>query len=382
MSSQSFSAEELGERGPLRIGNAKAWRVSIEMHEPFRISSGEVSCKEAIVVRLSNGENFGWGESSAMPGSFYSADTPDSCQHELVERILPRLAGQIFSDMLSFEEYLASETPSRFVRVALETAAWELLAREAGQSLRQFFGLPERDIASGLAVGLYDTDEQLRKALDGYRPRDYRRLKIKIKPGFDVRLVRAVREWYGDIPLFVDANAAYSMRDIEVFKELDRYGLMMIEQPFAKEDLEGSAALQREIKTPVCFDESVETIKDAIRAASLCACQIINIKLQRIGGFLEALRIAGFCQQNGIGLWMGTMPELGIGSAQAIVFGSHPGCIYPTDVEPSSRWYKGDILAQPLALKGDTWKLPEGPGLGFTVDMNLLEHYSSRSWSF
>jgi O-succinylbenzoate synthase len=376
------SAIELGNAGPVTVRKAEAWRIAIPMLEPFRISSGEVSRKDAVVVRLSDGQDFGWGESSAMPGAFYSAETPDSCQRELVERILPDLIGRAFPTMNELEAALAAWTSSRFVRVAIETAAWELLARRAGRSLREFFALPDRPVPSGLAVGLYETDQELHSAIERYRARDYRRLKIKIKRGHDVRLVRAVREWFGDIPLFVDANADYSEADMNVFRELDDYGLMMFEQPFAKDDLEGSAALQRAVRTPVCFDESIETAADALRAAELGACRIVNIKLQRVGGYLEAFRIAECCMRHNIAMWLGTMPELGIGSAQALMFAAHPGCIYPTDVEPSARWYRDDILNPELALRGDELLMPTGPGLGFSVDMNKLERYAVRHWTF
>jgi o-succinylbenzoate synthase len=376
------SAQELGQCGPLTIGKAEAWRISIPMLEPFRISSGEVSRKDAVVVRLGDGKDFGWGESSAMPGSFYSTETPDSCQQELIDRILPELRGRTFATMDDLETALAGWTASRFVRVAIETAAWELLARRAGQSLREFFGLADRPVASGLAVGLYATLDELRAALERYRARDYRRLKIKIKRGHDVELVQSVREWYGGIPLFVDANADYTQADLDVFRELDGQGLMMFEQPFAKDDMEGSAALQHSVRTPVCFDESVETAADAERAAQLEACRIVNIKLQRVGGYLEAFRIAECCMRHNIALWLGTMPELGIGSAQALMFAAHPGCTFPTDVEPSARWFRDDILQPELALRGDELLMPSGPGLGFTVDMNKLERYSTHHWTF
>lgn len=376
------SAKELGECGPLTIREAEAWRISIPMLEPFRISSGEVSRKDAVVVRLGDGKDFGWGESSAMPGSFYSAETPDSCQHELVDRILPELTGRTFAKMDDLETALAGWTASRFVRVAIETAAWELLARRAGQSLRELFGLADRPVASGLAVGLYATLDELHAALERYRARDYRRLKIKIKRGHDIKLVQSVREWYGDIPLFVDANADYTQADLDVFRELDGQGLMMFEQPFAKDDMEGSAALQHSVRTPVCFDESVETAADAERAAQLDACRIVNIKLQRVGGYLEAFRIAECCMRHNIALWLGTMPELGIGSAQALMFAAHPGCTFPTDVEPSARWFRDDILQPELALRGDELLMPSGLGMGFTVDMNKLERYATHHWTF
>jgi o-succinylbenzoate synthase len=376
------NSKELGNVGPVSFLRAEAWRVSIPMLEPFRISSGEVSRKDAIIIRLGHGRNFGWGESSSMPGAFYSSETPDTCERELVDNVLPKLVCRSFPTMLALEEALADWTSSRFVRVAIETAAWELLARSAGQSLREFFGLADRAVPCGLAVGLYETDEELHSALERYRVRDYSRLKIKIKHGYDVRLVRAVRQWYGNIPLFVDANADYTLDDLDVFRQLDAYGLMMLEQPFARDDFAGSSILQKTVKTPVCFDESIETAADAQLAKEEDACKIVNIKLQRVGGYLEALRIIEFCALNNIALWLGTMPELGIGSAQALVLAAHPACTYPTDVEPSARWYQDDILEQEIVLKGNELIMPCGAGLGFTVDMHKLERYALRYWSF
>ncbi len=378
-----YSSSELGNAGPVTVREVEAWRVSIPMLEPFRISSGEVSRKDVIVLRLGDGQDFGWGESSSMPGTFYSAEAPDTCERELVDHILPEIVGHSYPTMLALEAALAEWTSNRFVRVAIETAAWELLARRAGQSLREYFGIGDRPVPSGQAVGLYDTDEQLHAALERYRVRDYcRRLKIKIKRGHDVRLVRSVREWYGDIPLFVDANADYSLDDLDVFRELDKYNLMMFEQPFARSDFEGSATLQHTVRTPLCLDESIETAEDARRAAEFGACRIVNIKLQRVGGYLEAFRIMERCMQNNIALWFGCMPELGIGSAQALMFAAHPGCTYATDVQPSARWYHDDILQPELVLQAGQLIAPSGPGLGFSVAIDKLNQYALRHWTF
>lgn len=373
---------ELAVRGPLNIDRAAVWRVSIPMIEPFRISSGEVSRKDAVIVRISDGDNFGWGESSAMPGAFYSTETPDSCEQELLQSILPSLVGRSFQTMRALELELAKLSSSRFVRVAIEAAAWEMLARRHGQSLRQFFGLPDRKVSSGLAVGLYDSEAELHDALQRLHPHDYRRLKIKIKHQHDLRLVHSVRQWYGEIPLFVDANADYSIADIDVFRKLDAYNLMMFEQPFARQDMESSAALQRAVRTPLCFDESIETAEDVNRAAALDACRIVNIKLQRVGGYLEAFRILEACVRHKLAVWMGTMPELGIGSAQALVLATHPACVFPTDIEPSSRWFQDDITEPSLALHDGHLSLPSGPGLGFEVSHDKLERYSVRHWTF
>ena len=368
--------------GPFRLEHIDAFRVSIPMREPFRISSGEVSEKDAILVRVAEGDTFGWGESSAMAGGFYSIETPEFCERELIDRVLPAVAGREFANMAQLETVLVRTTGSRFVRVAIETAAWELLARRNNMSLRQLFGIPDRPIPSGLAIGLYDTLEELRDAIERHRPHDYHRLKIKIKRGQDIELVAKVREWLGDFPLFTDANADYGSDSIPLFQELDRYRLMMYEQPMARDDLEGAADLQRSVSTPVCLDEGVESVEHARRALQLGSCRIVNIKLQRVGGYLEAIRIIEECARHRVPVWMGTMPELGIGSAQALALAAHPAFAFPTDVEPSDRWYKDDILEPTLELADRHLTLPDGAGVGFAIDMAKVEQYCSARWSF
>jgi O-succinylbenzoate synthase len=317
-----------------------------------------------------------------MPGSFYSCDTPDSCQQQLIEVALPNLVSTAFATMREFEAALLALQLSPFVRVALETAAWEMLARAAGHPLRKLFGLANAPVESGLAIGLYPTLEDLHAALERFRVRDYARLKIKIKQGHDITLVRAVRQWYGDIPLFVDANADYTREHIDIFRELDNFDLMMFEQPFNRENLATSAELQSQVRTPICFDEGIESAPDVHQAAALDACRIVNIKLQRVGGYLEAFRVIEACAERGLPFWMGTMPELGIGSAQALVLATHPHCAFPTDVEPSSRWYADDILQPSLHLEHRSLNIPTGPGLGFLVDQTRIDRYAIERWSF
>ena len=355
------------------LRSLELYRVAIPMTEPFRISSGAVAEKEALLVRASDGEFEGWGESSAMPGGFYSTETPDSCEREL-RSLLPGLEGHQFAGMDKLDRVLAESTPTRFVRVAVETAVWEMMARRRGVSLRGLLDIPHRPIPSGLAIGLYGTPEELCDAITRYRVRDYRRLKIKIKRGQDIELVQRVREMLPDFPLFVDANADYGRADFDVFRELDRFGLMMFEQPLAKDAMEDSAELQRKVGTPICFDESIETVEDARHAIALDACRIVNIKLQRVGGYLEAMRIVDVCRKAGVPVWMGTMPELGVGSAQALMLAAHPAFTFPTDVEPSSRWYRDDIIAPELKLANGclTWD----PGT--RVDEAKLEKYGRR----
>jgi O-succinylbenzoate synthase len=378
----SYAESLAGSSGPILFRRIDLYHLLIPMLEPFRISSGAVTDKECLLLRLGDGEAWGWGESSALSGGAYSAETPESCQRELVDSLLPSLIGRPFASMAELEQFLAESTVNRFVRVAVETAAWEIVARRRGVSLRQLFGLPDRPIPSGLAIGLYETEDELGAAIERYEARQYKRLKIKIKRGQDVTLVRRVRQALGDFPLFVDANADYGRQDFAVFQELDAWNLMMFEQPLAKGDLEDSAALQRQVRTPICLDESIETAGDAVRALELGSCRIINIKLQRVGGYFEALRIIEVCEQRGVPVWMGTMPELGVGSAQALMLAAHPAFTFPTDVEPSTRWYEDDILEPELCLHDGCLTIPPGQGLGFAINEEKVARYATRQWRF
>ncbi len=368
--------------GPVEITRAEVHRVSIPLHEPFRISSGEVSRKDVLLVRIANGDLYGWGESSAMGGGFYSSETPDGCEAELLNVLLPAVIGKRFETIQELDNQLAVISSNCFARVAIETAAWEMIARERGVSVRELLRIGRRPIPSGLAIGLYDSTAELLAAIDRQQPHRYKRLKIKIKRGQDLELVQAVRQKFGSIPLFVDANADYTVADLPVFQELDKFGLMMFEQPFGKSDLDGSQELQKAIKTPVCMDESIETAALAEEAIHRGSCRIVNLKIQRVGGFTEGLRIIDACVRNQVPMWMGTMPELGIGSAQALALAAHPAFVFPTDVEPSDRWFEDDVLKPEMQLSSDgTLNAPEGPGWGFEVDPAKLERWGIRTTS-
>jgi O-succinylbenzoate synthase len=363
--------------GPFTLTEAELYRASVPMHEPFRISSGEVSNKEAILLRAGDGHHIGWGECSAMGGTFYSSETPETCYEELRHRALPSVLDRQFSSMLVFEQELEKLSQNRFVRAALETAAWDLIAHSKGIGLRQLFQIPDRLVPSGLAVGLYPTIDALKHALYRYEPSQYCRVKLKIEPGCDLQVVEAARKLIGNMPLFVDANGAYDWSGLPVFKALDDQSLLMFEQPFAKEDVEGMSELQQRLRTPVCLDESIETAEDAERFIAAKACSIVNIKLQRVGGYLPALRIMEVCSRRGIPLWVGTMPELGIGSAQALMLAAHPLFVFPTDVEPSTRWYVDDLISPEIRLVNGCIESAKGPGVGYIIDQRKVNKYAT-----
>jgi O-succinylbenzoate synthase len=356
--------------------------VRVPLVEPFRISSGAVAEKDGIVVRLDTDEGAGYGESSPMAGSFYSADTPESCWRELLGEIVPRIAGSKWDSPLDAAECVMELPGSNFARVGIETALWDVEARRQGVPLFELLGGAGNPVPSGLAVGLYDSVTDLLNTIERYLRDGYRRVKIKIERGRDIELVEAVRQHFGNIPLFVDANGAYDMSDLDTFRALDDYGLMMIEQPFPGPMLRELGALQREIRTPVCLDESLESEADLRQAIDLGSLRIANIKIQRVGGFHRALRMYDICRQHMMPVWVGTMPELGIGQAQGMAFATLKDCTYPTDVEASLRWFQDDIIDPFLEVNEGCLQPSRSPGLGFAVSETKLRKYCVASERF
>ena len=208
-------------------------------------------------------------------------------------------------------------------------------------------------------------------------------MKIKIKPGSDVELVRAVRQHFGEVPLMVDGNGAYTAADIDVFRELDEFDLLMFEQPMKASDLDGLARLQEAVSTPVCLDETAETLEQTAEAIRRRACRIVNLKIQRVGGLGPARAIHDLCYQHGIACWVGSMPELGLGQAYGIHLATLANCKYPTDIEPAARWFVDDYVVPPLELSAPgLFAVPTRPGLGFQIDAVKVRRYQVRQVEF
>lgn len=364
------------------IEKATITHVRVPLVEPFRISSGAVAEKDGIVVRLEAGDLVGFGESSPMSGSFYSSDTPESCWQELHDHLVPALMGKPFDSALAAAAWVSTMPGSNFAKAGIETALWDIEARSQGKPLYELLGGTNKPVESGLAVGLYDDIADLLRTIEKYLKDGYKRIKIKIEKGRDVELVRAVRKTFGDFPLFVDANGAYDLSDINVFQALDEFELMMLEQPFPGAMLSELAELQAKVRTPVCLDESLESEDDLRRAISLGSLKIANIKIQRVGGFAPALSIYELCRQAGIPVWVGTMPELGIGQAQGMALATLSHCVYPTDVEASSRWFRDDIITPLLEVKDGCLHPDPSPGLGFEISNEKLERYAVARQSY
>jgi O-succinylbenzoate synthase len=359
-------------------------RVRIPLVEPFRISNGAVSEKESILVELLTDDgHIGWGESSPMSGSFYSGDTPDSVWENLSSILLPLVlnAGEI--EVAEFYKTLRTTAVDPFAKAGIEGALWDALAQESRLSLNEMLGATVCPIPSGVAIGIFDSVDDLLARVERFVSDGYRRVKIKIEPGWDLEPVRRIRSSYPTLPLMVDANAAYSIDDIDVFRELDKFELMMIEQPLSRTAHEEAAELQRNLRTPICADESAESLEALSSIIEKKAARIINIKVQRVGGLSEAKLMLKVARAAGLECWVGTMPELGVASAQGLHFATLDGFSYPTDIEASRRWFVDDVIEPLIEIDSAGYiNLPQGPGSGYQVSRDKLERYSVAECKF
>jgi O-succinylbenzoate synthase len=247
-------------------------------------------------------------------------------------------------------------------------AVWELWARREGVPLYRLLGGRGGQVASGVSVGLQEDTAALLRAVEKEVAAGYRRIKIKIKPGRDRELVAALRARFPEVPLMVDANSAYTLEDVGLFRELDEHRLMMVEQPLAWNDIVDHAALQRQIRTPVCLDESIRGLDDARHALDLKACRIINIKVGRLGGFASALAVHDLCRDRGVPVWCGGMLESGIGRLANVHLQTLPGFSLPGDTSASARYFEEDLVDPPVVVRGDgTIAVPEAPGIGHPI---------------
>ena len=265
-------------------------------------------------------------------------------------------------------------------KAAIETACWDLEAKRATTPLWKHIGGVQSEIACGVSIGIQDSPEQLIEKIQTELDAGYQRIKIKIKPGWDLEIVRRVREQFPEILLMGDANSAYTLDDVPLFKALDEFDLMMFEQPLAYDDMFDHAELQKRIKTPICLDESIKTPADAKHAMALRACKIINVKLGRVGGHAQAKQVERIARENEIPVWCGGMLESGIGRAHNIAMATLAGFTLPGDVSASARYWEEDIIEPPVTVSSHgTITAPDGPGIGFEVNEGRIKELTVRA---
>ncbi len=367
----------------MKIDRIELRHVRMPYVVPFETRMGRDEQKDCILVRAWAGGITGWGEAPVTMTPFYMEETVDTAWPMLAGMLIPMVLNREFGHPGEVAAWLEPVRRNRLAKSGLEAAAWDLYAQAQRLSLSRALGGTRRAIPVGISLGIDATIEETVRRVETWRQRGYRRIKIKIRPGWDVQVVAAVRRRFEDLPLQVDANAAYTLRDTHTLRALDAFNLIMLEQPLDADDLIDHAALARELRTPICLDESIGSAEDVRRALDLDACRIINIKPARMGGLTEALRGHATCRERQVPLWCGGMLETGIGRAASIALASLPGFTLPADLSASRRYFYEDLIDPQVEVNPDgTVDVPAGPGLGFTVVEPAVERYTLRTATF
>ena len=346
----------------------------------FETSFGRTTERRILLARLTDTDGVeGWGECTAGEGPFYSDEWTDSAWETLREFLAPMLVDREIEDASKVFSILGPVRGHRMAKATLENAYWDLEAKRLGVPLWKHLGGTHSEISSGVSIGIQDTPEELLEKIKKEVDAGYQRIKIKIKPGWDLKIVERVRKEFPEIRLMGDANSAYTLADVNLFKELGKYNLMMLEQPLAHNDIFDHAKLQKQIETPVCLDESIHSAEDAKHAIELGSCRIINVKLGRVGGHSEAKRVEQVSRENGIPVWCGGMLESGIGRAHNIAMSTLSGFTLPGDVSASSRYWTEDIIDPPVIVSSSgTIQAPTAAGIGFNINLPRIESLTVR----
>ncbi|MGW4407650.1 o-succinylbenzoate synthase [Nonomuraea sp. NPDC004702] len=361
----------------MKITGVELRRIAMPLVAPFRTSFGTETARDVLLVRVVTPDAEGWGECVAMSEPLYSSEYVDGAAEVIRRFLLPSLPTTL--DAYGVGRALEPIKGHRMAKAALETAVLDAQLRASGESFGHFLGAARDRVPCGVSVGIMDSIPQLLDAVAGFVEEGYVRIKLKIEPGWDVEPVRAVRERFGDdLLLQVDANAAYSLADARRLARLDAFDLLLIEQPLANDDLVQHARLARQLRTPICLDESIESAEHAAAAIALGSCSIINIKPGRIGGYLEARRIHDLCRANGIAVWCGGMLETGLGRAANVALAALPGFTLPGDTSGSRRYFATDVT-EPFELVDGHLEVPTGPGLGVEPIPSVLEEVTTAT---
>lgn len=347
-------------------------RIQLALVTPFRTSQYTEYDRNLLIVQLHTDIGTGWSECSADDEPVYWSEYQDGAIDVIAKILGPALLRADDLTPALVAEVLAPYKGHRTAKCALEAAVLDAWCRQAGISLADHLGAVRRAVPVGVSVAIEDTIEALLARVDRYLEDGYGRIKLKIQPGRDVDVVRAVRQHVGDdVVLQVDGNGAYSLADARHLVRLDDFGLSLLEQPLAFDDLRSHAALAAMMRTPICLDESIVSLRSAADAIALGACRIINIKPSRVGGYLESRRIHDLCLGNDIPVWCGGMLESGLGRAANLALAALPGFTMPGDISATDRYFAEDIT-RPFVLQGSSIAVPTGPGLGVEPDLDTL----------
>jgi O-succinylbenzoate synthase len=364
----------------VKIERLTVHHIKMPLVHFFQTSFGRTYERDMILVEVTSEGLTGWGEVTCGENPFYNEEWTLSAWSIAKDYVAPRLIGHELASAADASARSAHIRGHFMARGGVEVAVWDLEARMKGVSLAKHIGGAARaEIPCGVSIGIQDNVEQLLEKIQTEVDAGYQRIKMKIAPGWDVDVIRRVRERFPSIKLMADANSAYTLADIDHLKRLDEFHLMMIEQPLAHDEIIDHVKLQAKLETPICLDECIRSAHQAEQAIEMRACRIINIKLGRVGGFTEAKRVHDVCQKHNVPVWCGGMLESGIGRAANIALSTLPNFVLPGDVSASKRYWTRDVIDPWVEVTPrGTIVVPNGPGLGFEIDHDFLRTITVR----
>ncbi len=364
----------------MKIRSVELREIRLPLVHFFETSFGRTTERRIILARVEDEDGAeGWGECTAGEGPFYCEEWTESAWDTLRSYLAPMVLGRRVERARDIFPLMRAVRGNRMAKAALETACWDLEAKREGVPLWKHLGGERREIPCGVSIGIQETVEALIEKIERELGAGYQRIKIKIKPGWDVNVLEKVRARFPSIRLMGDANSAYQLKDAPLFRAVDEFDLMMIEQPLAYDDMLDHAELQKQLKTPICLDESIRTPANARHAIDLGACRIVNIKLGRVGGHAEAARVEQICRESDVPVWCGGMLESGIGRAHNIAMATLEGFTLPGDVSASARYWEEDIIDPPVTVTPrGTIVAPDAPGIGFEIKQDRIDALTVR----
>jgi O-succinylbenzoate synthase len=353
--------------------------IKLDLTRPFETSFGRFTDRHLVIIKAFSDIGECYSEAPSLHVPFYSYETTQTTIHVLKDFIIPALLQKEIRDIEELHQLMEFVRGHNIAKSGIDTAFYHLMSSYQGKTLAQYLGGTRKAVDVGISLGIEDNMDQLLEQVELALNKSYKRIKIKIKPGWDIEPIRQIRQHFADVPLMADANSSFTLEHIDLFKQIDSYGLMMIEQPLGYDDIYEHSLLQRQIETPICLDESIETVSDAKLAVGIKACKVINIKLSRVGGIYPAMKIHNICMENGVPVWSGGMVESAIGKADCTALSTLPNFKLPGDISPSDRFFKKDIVSSGLVLKQGCISVPSGLGMGLNIDEKTLEEVTVES---
>jgi o-succinylbenzoate synthase len=361
----------------MKITDITIRHLQMKLKAPFTTSFGTFTNKDFLLLEAKDQDGtIGWGESVAFHSPWYNEETLQTNWHMLEDFLIPLLLNKEINHPDQVSELFAPIRKNNMAKSTIEGAIWDIYAQQTNQSLAAALGGKKDKIEVGISIGIQKSIGDLVALVDEYVKEGYKRIKVKIKPGWDVEVMRTLRENFPNVAIMADANSAYRLEDAELLKQLDEFDLTMIEQPLASDDIIDHSYLQKMLDTPICLDESIHSIEDARKAVELGSTKIINIKIGRVGGLTEAKKIHDYCEANGIPVWCGGMLESGIGRAHNVALTTLSNFILPGDTASSNRYWEKDIILPEVVAANGYIEVPKSAGIGYEVDREAVESFT------